>query len=324
VSDVVVAHEDSLIRGLITSALEDDGFDVREASSAASAVKLCKEQAPDVVFVDTGLCDGEKRPLVTELKADPSLFSVAVVLITPPRSATQLTRELDRGAQDIVTLPLREADVVARARSAARTKELQTELLGRGRVLEAIAYVDPMTRLYNRRFLTSQISALVASSERHDRDLSIVFVDIDRFKAINDELGHAAGDSAIVEVAGRLRSRSRQEDFIGRWGGEEFMVVLPDVGTDGAHTAAEGLRDAVASMPMVINGHSRDVTISNGYATWKRGETLSQLLERADKALYAAKRSGRNAVRGDSPPGRFRRDDAEGSQETSASSGRLA
>jgi two-component system cell cycle response regulator len=308
VGDVVVAHEDSLTRGLIRSALEDDGFSVREAASAAGALKHCREHPPDVVFVDAQLCEHEKRPLLQEIKADPRLFSVAVVVVTQQRSAAAAARELDKGAQDVVTLPLKEADVVARARSAARTKALQTELLGRGRVLEVIAYVDPMTRLYNRRFLTSQLSALVASSERHKRELSAVLLDIDNFKAINDELGHAAGDEAIVEVAARLRANSRQEDFVGRWGGEEYLVILPDIGSEGAEAAAEHLRRAICEKPMVIDGHSRAVTISAGFATWRSGETVAQLLERADRALYAAKRAGRNAVRGEGAGSRFRRE----------------
>jgi diguanylate cyclase (GGDEF)-like protein len=322
VAQVVVAHENSLVRGLIRSALENDGFAVREASSAGTAIRMCRDQPPDVVFVDTGLCDRERRPLLSELKADPRLFSVAVVLITPPLPVGVLVGELDRGAQDVVVLPLREADVVARARSAARTKALQTELLGRGRLMEVIAYVDPMTRLYNRRFLTAQLDALIASSERHARDLSVILLDIDDFKAINDELGHAAGDAAIVEVGSRLRARSRQEDYVGRWGGEEYLVILPDVGDDGAHVAAEGLRDAIASKVMVVNDHSRRATVSAGYASWRPGETASQLIERADKALYAAKRAGKDAVRGDESPGRFRRE-GDLPQETSASSGRL-
>jgi two-component system cell cycle response regulator len=305
---VVVAHQESLTRGLIRSALEDDGFSVREAASAATALKLCAEQPPDVVFVDSGLCEHEKRPLLQEIKADPRLFSVAVVIVTPARSAGATSRELDKGAQDVVTLPLREADIVARARSAARTKALQTELLGRGRVLEVIAYVDPMTRLYNRRFLTAQLSALVASSERHTRDLSIVLLDVDNFKAINDELGHAAGDAAIIEVASRLRAHSRQEDYVGRWGGEEYLVILPDIDAPGARAAAEHLREAIDRMPMVLDDHSRHVTISAGHATWRKGETVAQLLERADQALYAAKRDGRNVVRGDEGDARFKRE----------------
>jgi two-component system cell cycle response regulator len=313
-----VAHEDSLTRGLIRSALEDDGFNVREAASAAGALKICREAPPDVVFVDTSLCAAERRPLLQEIKADPRLFSVAVVLVTPSRSASAITRELDKGAQDVVTLPLKGSDIVARARSAARTKALQTELLGRGRVLEVIAYVDPMTRLYNRRFLTAQLNALVASSERHDRELSVVLIDIDCFKAINDELGHAAGDGAITEVASRLRAHSRQEDYVGRWGGEEFLVILPDIGPEGAQTAAEHMRAAMDAMPMVVDGHSRQVTVSAGFASWRPGERVSQVLERADKAMYAAKRSGRNAVRGELSGRRFAREDAKPSADTVA------
>lgn len=318
---VVVAHEDSLTRALVRSALEDDGFDVREASSASQALRACRDSPPDVLFLDTVLCDEEKLPLLSEIKADPRLYSTAVVLITNMRTARAAARALDKGAQDVITLPIKEADVIARARSAARTKALQTELLGRGRVLEVIAYVDPMTRLYNRRFMTGQLNALIASSERHARDLSILLIDVDHFKSVNDELGHSAGDAALVEIAGRLRSNSRQEDYVGRWGGEEFLVILPDIDAEGARIAAEHLREAVADLPMVLEGASRSVSISVGLATRRRGEAAKKLLERADEALYEAKDAGRDRVCGEGAK-RFRR--GGGPQDTSAKSGRLA
>jgi two-component system cell cycle response regulator len=205
-------------------------------------------------------------------------------------------RDLDEGAQDVVMLPAQDTDLIARVRAAARTKALQEEILSRGRVMEDLVYGDPLTRLHNRRFILGRLGSLVAGARRHERPLSIAMIDIDGFKSINDELGHAAGDAALVAVSGRMANRLRREDDLGRLGGEEFLAVLPDTQGQEAARVAEDLRDAVASKPMVVEERSRTVTVSVGWATWDGTETPDALLKRADRALYRAKDSGRNRV----------------------------
>jgi two-component system cell cycle response regulator len=197
----------------------------------------------------------------------------------------------------VILLPLRDADVVARVRAAARTKALQEEFLKRGRAMDDLVYGDPLTGLYNRRFILAQLNSLVGSARRHERDFSIVSFDVDAFKALNDELGHAAGDAALVEIAARLDRRVRREDYVGRMGGEEILILLPDTGARDAARVAEDLRSAVGDMPMVLEERSRVVTVSGGWATWA-GDTPDQLLRRADAAMYRAKDAGRNRICG--------------------------
>ena len=297
--DVLVAHHDSLTRALVRSTLEECGFLVREAASAKAALDACQERAPEVALIESGLCSREAMPLIAKLKQDPHLFTIAVVLITDTQPAAEVLEQLDRGAQDVLMTPIQEADLVARVRSAARTKALQEELLSRGRVMEDLAYGDPLTKLYNRRFIFMQLAALVASVKRHRRALSVCVIDIDRFKDLNDTLGHAAGDQALVEVARRLQHRVRQEDFLGRIGGEEFVVLLPETSGCEAARVAEDLRAVVSRMPIVVEGISRTVTVSVGWATWRSEEDADSLLRRADHALYRAKAAGRDRVCGD-------------------------
>jgi two-component system, cell cycle response regulator len=225
------------------------------------------------------------------------LFSAAVVLLADANAPRDVARFLDEGAQDVILLPLRDADVTARVRAAARTKMLQEEFLKRGRTMEDLVYGDPLTGLHNRRFILVQLAALVGSARRHERDLSAIVLDVDGFKALNDELGHAAGDAALVEIAARLKRRVRREDFVGRLGGEELLVLLPDTNAREAARVAEDLRDTVAGTPMVLDGLSRTVTVSGGWATWA-GESGDELLRRADQAMYRAKASGRNRICG--------------------------
>ena len=296
--DVVVGHSDDLVRGLVRSALEEDGCHVREAASSSTVLNLCRQQPPDVVVVDVALCLKEHVPLLGRLKQDPVLFPVAVVLLADANAPRDVMRLLDQGAQDVILLPLRDdTDVIARVRSAARTKALQEEFLKRGRTMEDLVYGDPLTGLHNRRFILTQLTGLVASARRHERDLSVIVIDVDDFKCLNTELGHAGGDEALVEIAARLKRRVRREDYVGRLGGEEILVLLPDTSSREAARVADDLREAVGSKPMVIGELSRTVTASAGWATWS-GEPPEELLRRADEAMYRAKAAGRNRVCG--------------------------
>ena len=183
------------------------------------------------------------------------------------------------------------AEIVARVRAARRAQEMQEQLLSREHDLEAMAYHDELTGVANRRYAVRQLHALLSRARRHDQELSVVLLDADRFKALNDRHGHGAGDDVLRGLAARLRSRVREEDIVARFGGEEFLIVLPDTGAEGAASAAEDLRASVAAQPFPVGRFALPLTVSVGWATW-RGETLERLVARADRGLYAAKESG--------------------------------
>ena len=306
--DVVVGHGSALTRGTLRAALEDAGCAVRESASASALLSDCQAEPPDVVLITPDLCARESIPLLARLKQDPDLFSVAVILVEEPRPPQEVLHDLERGIHDVILTPIRDADVVARVRAAARTKALQEEYLNRGRVMEELVYGDPLTGLFNRRFMFGQLAAAVAGARRHGRELAVCMIDIDHFKDLNDELGHTAGDQALVQVAQRLTRRVRREDHLGRVGGEEFVLILPETGEKDAACVAEDLRVAVGGKPMVVDGLSRTVTVSIGWAAWDRAEEPDELLRRADEAMYGAKAAGRDRVcAADGPPRRFER-----------------
>jgi len=163
--------------------------------------------------------------------------------------------------------------------------------------LEAMLFEDPLTKLSNRRFILTQLAAAVSAARRHERALSVAIVDIDHFKSVNDEHGHAAGDRVLAAVASSMRHHLRAEDQLGRLGGEEFLALLPDADARAAATTAEKLRAAVAALAVGHDGVELAVTISAGWAAWD-GESPEELLRRADEALYEAKRGGRDRVEG--------------------------
>jgi two-component system cell cycle response regulator len=290
---VIVAHPDKDVRAQLGAAVARIDAEVLEAASEREVVEACRKHVPEVVLADLSVCTSGRSPsLLTAIKGDADLFSTSVVLMGDSLTLEAVVEAQARGAEDVLRLPAEDAEVVARVKAAQRAGMLRAQLLERERGLEELAYNDELTRLYNRRFLTRQMSALVRSATRHRRTLSCVLVDIDRFKSINDQHGHARGDAVLARVAARMQHVLREEDYAGRWGGEEFLVLLPDIDEEGAQATAERLRASVGDRPVA----GLRVTVSAGCATWSHGESPDDLLRRADAALYAAKRGGRDQV----------------------------
>lgn len=289
---VLVAHRSPDVRASVRSALERIEAHVVEVDRAEAALQACLAEEPEVTLVELGMARADGVSLLSAIKCDPDLFRTSLVVIDSELDPAATLDALSRGAEDVLREPPVAAEVIARVHAAGRATALRAQLLERERGLEELAFSDELTRLYNRRFLTRQLSALIRSATRHERALSVVLVDIDRFKAINDTYGHAKGDAVLTRVASRLQRCLREEDYAGRWGGEEFLILLPDDDGDGAHVAAEKLRTAVGGRPVA----GLPVTVSAGCATWMPGESIDDVLRRADTAMYDAKRAGRDQV----------------------------
>ena len=291
---VLAAHADPEVRERARALLEPLGYRIHEADEPDAALELCRSERPDVVLVDDGPCLG----LLDQIKRDIDLFGIAVIVVTRDLKVEPVLALMRRGAHDVLAHPGSPAELVARVQSAARTKTLQEELTNQSRRMEALIYGDELTGLFNRRFLLTQLGALVSGARRHGRPLSVVMLDVDHFKSVNDEHGHAAGDAVLAAVAATLRDRLRAEDWVGRLGGEEFLALLPDDDAAGAATVAETLRSAIERMGVRYEDEMLQVTTSVGWATLEPDETPDDLLRRADDALYDAKRAGRNTTRG--------------------------
>ena len=167
-------------------------------------------------------------------------------------------------------------------------------------VLSVLSRTDPLTGLPNRRHLEEQLEAAVSAARRHGRPLSVLFIDIDSFKRINDQSGYEAGDDVLRTVGDRVRLALRTEDLVGRWGGEEFVAVLPTTDLSGAVAVAERVRAAVASYPVSFDDRQADVTVSVGCASG--GGEPAELIRQSSGALRQAKRAGTNRVLAADPP----------------------
>ncbi len=292
---MLVAESSAEIRDALLHRLGERGHRVAGAGDGAEALALVEREAPDVVLLDHELAGVHGMEVLDRLRAHDELAAVPVIMLTGSSDPELMREALRRGAHDYLRKPFDPAELDARVLAALRVKRLHDALLEANRRLARQALTDDLTGLANRRHGGRQLEREVALCVRHGRLLALVRVDVDHFKAINDSHGHHTGDQVLVEVAGRLAGAVRGGDELARWGGDEFVAILPDTDKPGALRAAERLRAAVAAAPVAAAGRELPVTISVGWAHWA-GDTPDDLLARADRALYRAKDAGRDTV----------------------------
>ena len=295
---ILAAHPDPVVRASVAEWLAPFGHAVDQARDINAARAAIHAASYEVVLMAMDLVRRDDSRLLKDIKRGRDGHSTAVILIDRNLGLDEATGELGQAAHDFLLEPLNPAELFARVQAARRMVDLQGELLVQSRRMEALVHQDALTGVNNRRFLFAQLGALLSGARRHERSVSVVLIDLDHFKVLNDNHGHAVGDRALVEVAQALRSRLRAEDTVGRLGGEEFLAILPDTGDGQAEAVAESLRACIGELEIPTHdGDLVNVTASVGWATW-RGESPEDLVRRADRALYAAKAAGRDLVRG--------------------------
>jgi diguanylate cyclase (GGDEF)-like protein len=227
--------------------------------------------------------------VIQRLKADPKAMATPVIFLTGENSGPAKARGFELGAVDYVTKPFEPIEFRARVKAALRTKELVDLLAQR-------AMIDGLTGLWNRRYFEERLSAETSLSERNGAPLSLVMLDVDHFKKINDTHGHPFGDEVLRAVARAASTRVRASDVFCRYGGEEFAVLLPNTDAPRAQTLAEDLRASIESLKLTKAKDPVPVTASFGVADRAPRQPPEALLQSADGALYDAKRGGRNKV----------------------------
>jgi two-component system cell cycle response regulator len=278
----------------IQDALAREGIIPGRAASEAQAMALTAAIPFDLIVISLSMSNDDPLRLASRLRASDVTHDIPQLLIAEPEQRPLLVRGFDLGANDWVQRPLDENELRARARNQIRRKFYQDQLRADfGSALE-MALTDSLTGFYNQRYLLRHLRGMLAGGL--SSFMSLMMIDVDHFKMINDQYGHAAGDMALKAIADTLRSRIRVFDTIARYGGEEFVVVMPGAAADDAMIAAERLRVAIEEMRFCpVEGTECRLTVSIGIALADGPHcTAETLLQAADHAMYQAKRAGRN------------------------------
>jgi two-component system, cell cycle response regulator len=299
---IVDDHEDNV--EVIRARLEARGYQIESAADGEEALERVRHSPPDLILLDVMMPRIDGMEVARRIKADESLPFIPIIMQTALDTVQHKVEGLDAGADDYVTKPINFAELEARVKSMLRIKVLQDELSRANEELRRVAVTDALTGLHNRRNVEELLHDMFEHSVRLHEPLACAMFDLDHFKSVNDTHGHQAGDAVLQQLAGILKASAREIDKVGRYGGEEFIILLPGTVLDAAVTFAERTRQQVESHTFTFEGGSLRRTISCGVAAFPhpRIEHREALVKAADDALYVAKELGRNrVVRFDSP-----------------------
>lgn len=304
-TSILIIDDSTAARDELRRALEAAGRyeQVLSARDGIEGLRVLLAEPVDAVICDLEMpgLDGEK--LLAAQRARSGGEEMPFLFLTAQRDPERMARLLRAGACDIVQKPFYAAELLARLDLHLRLRRLQAELREKNATLARLSTTDPVTGLRNRRYATEFLALEVLRAVRYHTPLAVLLLDLDHFKRVNDTHGHRVGDAVLQVVADTLRATLRSTDVAGRYGGEEFLVVLPQTERAGAVALAERVRAAIEETAIDVGGPAPvSVTVSIGVAALdERTGSAEQLVELADAALYAAKDAGRNRVADGAP-----------------------
>ena len=293
---VLIADDSLLSRRLLEETLQGWGYEVLVAADGHEAWKILgSDETPALAVLDwmmPGYTGPELCRLVRERAAEPYTY---ILLLTSRTEKDDVVEGMDSGADDYITKPFDKHELKVRLRAGTRIVDLQKQLVDAREALRIQATRDYLTQLWNRSAILDILRRELGRSEREGSPVGLIVADLDHFKSINDTHGHLAGDVALQEAARRMQFSVRTYDAIGRYGGEEFLVVLPGADADAVRAQAERMRTAIRSLPVETGFGSLKVTCSFGCASGIGSAASAEaLIQAADDALYMAKKSGRD------------------------------
>jgi two-component system, cell cycle response regulator len=295
---IAIVDDDPAIRRLVRLFLKRAGYETLECTTGEEARTALLSQPWDLAILDRRLPDMDGVVLAQELKSNNDFRTRYIIMLTGEDEQADKIEGLELGADDYITKPFQYPELLARIRAGKRIFDLQKELLETNKRLELLSITDGLTRLHNHRHFQDELARAFEESQRYQRPLSLAMIDIDFFKKFNDTHGHAVGDDVLRGAAELYQSSVRSTDLVARYGGEEFAVMMPETMLDDAVTFAEKIRNLIATTPLKTQAGPLNVTVSIGVASvpQSRIQSAKELIVAADKALYRAKKNGRNQV----------------------------
>jgi two-component system, cell cycle response regulator len=296
---ILIAEDDSLSRMMLEKVLRQAGYEVTSVKNGAQALQeLIANDPPRLALLDWEMPQKDGVEVCRELRRRDKAYTY-VILLSSKESKQEIVQGLESGADDYLTKPYDGEELKARLRAGVRILELEDRLVEARESMRFQATHDLLTSLWNRGVIVELLSREIHRSRREKSCVAVMMCDVDHFKLVNDQHGHSAGDDVLREVARRLHQSVRSYDMVGRYGGEEFLVILNNCNPANAAARAENVRSAIAAKPIQARSKSLTVNISIGLAFSAdfQNREVEEVLQGADAALYAAKAAGRNCVR---------------------------
>jgi len=291
-NSLLIVDDENANLKVLTHILGSD-YTIFTATNGLSAIEKAKEFVPDLILLDILMPDMDGYATLSEIKKCEEIRKIPVIFITGLDSDEDEERGLSLDAADYITKPFSAPIVKLRVHN-------QIQIINQMRTIERLSMIDQLTNIPNRRSFDDRLNMEWKQAVREQTPISLLIMDLDKFKDLNDTYGHQQGDVVLQTVAGIFpQSFKRPGDFAARWGGEEFVILLPNTSLEGATEVAEKIRADVGTTPFITtDGAEIRVTISVGVNSLipEKGDSIDAFISNADKALYSAKESGRNRV----------------------------
>ena len=300
---ILVAEDDPVARKILEKTLIKEGHEVVSVENGRKAFDLFKERFFPIILTDWMMPEMDGIELCRAVRNHQASGYVFVIILTSKDSKNDIVTGLNSGADDYVNKPFNPPELKARIKTCMRILELERSLKQANENIRILSITDPLTKSYNRGYITECLPKEINRAIRYERALSLMLCDIDHFKKVNDTYGHQAGDQVLIEVVHSIKNSIRQDlDWIARYGGEEFLIVLPETGPQGACILAERLRNSISKHKFIFQEKAIHITCSfgiSGFDSVTSDENISSesLINTADKHLYQCKFEGRNRVK---------------------------
>jgi len=301
---VLIAEDDPVSRKLLEKTLIKAGYEVMSAKNGRKALELFNKKFFPIILTDWMMPEMDGLELCRTIRKDTHPGYVFIILLTANDSKDEIVRGLKAGADDYLTKPFNHAELVARLNTGIRILELEKSLIKANEKIRVLSITDPLTGGYNRSYLNESLPKEITRARRYGHPLSLILCDIDHFKGVNDRYGHLIGDRVLKDfVRCIMRSIRCNLDWVGRYGGEEFLIVLPETSFEDANRVADRLREDISQTLIETKEEKIRITASFGVTgfdpTIPCEEISSEaLINQADKSMYQAKQNGRNRVSG--------------------------
>lgn len=297
---ILIADDEALSRRLLEKTLDRAGYEVIAVENGKqAAARLCSEDGPRIALLDWMMPELDGPGVCRAVRQTRGRRYTYMLLLTSKESKEDIVAGLESGADDYLTKPFNTDELKARLRTGERILDLEDNLVKAREGMRFQATHDALTSLWNRGVIMELLGREIVRSAREKVSTAIILGDVDHFKKVNDTYGHLVGDEVLIEIARRLLHSVRSYDFVGRYGGEEFLVVLNNCDPASTTKRAEQMRKAISSAPFHTKAGALPLTMSLGVLVsqdWSE-QPIEDLLKETDKALYAAKEAGRNCFR---------------------------